>query len=78
MGQYNNRHVIKHVTLKFVHKVSKSFTPIYLSQIISLFQKIFFLNVFYSEAMLFSITLYQRNIYIGILYLDSKQRKLYV
>ena len=28
--------------------------------------------------MLFSIALYQRNIYIGILYLESNQRKLYV
>ena len=28
--------------------------------------------------MLFSIALYQRNIYIGILYLDSNQKKLYV
>ena len=50
----------------------------YLGQIISLFQKIFNLKVFYSEEMLFSIALYQRNTSIGILYLDSNQRKLYV
>ena len=50
----------------------------YLSQIISLFQKVIFLKVFYSEAMLFSIALYPRNIYIGILYSDSNQRKIYV
>ena len=47
-------------------------------QISSLLQIMFNLKVFYSEAMLFSIALYQINIYIGILYLDSNQRKLYV
>ena len=61
-----------------MHKVSKNCTPTYLSQIINLFQKILFLKVFYSKAMLFSIALYQRNIYIDILYVDSNQRKLYV
>ena len=37
-----------------------------------------FLKVFYMEALLFLFALHQRNIDIGILYLDSNQRKLYV
>ena len=37
-----------------------------------------FLKVFYTELMLFSFTSHQRNINIGISYLDSNQRKLYV
>ena len=65
-------------TYNFVPKVLENFTPTQLSQIVSLFQKIYFLKIFYSEAMLFSIALYQRNIYLGIVYLDSNQRKLYV
>ena len=63
---------------KIFNKIfSKICTPTYLSQIINLFQEIFNLKVFYSEAMLFVIPLYQRHIYIGILYLDSNQKKLY-
>ena len=42
-------------TYNFVHKVSKNCTPTYLKQMIGLFQKILFLKVFYSEAILLLI-----------------------
>ena len=71
-------------TYNFVHKVSniflklkKNLTSTYLSQTISLFQKNFFLKLFYSVAMLFLIALYQ-GIFIQVFCIQTQTKENFI